>query len=35
MVGVPSGNAGGRMLEPRYEIRLDPRRSVLIRTVLY
>ena len=35
MVGVQSGSAGARMLEPRYEIRLDPKRPVLIRTVLY
>ena len=35
MVGVQSGSAGARMFEPRYEIRLDPKRPVLIRTLLY
>jgi hypothetical protein len=35
LVGVQSAGSGSQMLDSPYEIRLDPTRPVLIKTVLY
>lgn len=35
LVSVQTGNGGTETLVPRYEIREDPQRRVLIKTVLY
>ena len=35
MVRVRSASGGAQMLEARYEIQLDPKRPVMIKTVLY